>query len=199
MKKFWLFAVPCAFWWFFVLYMIFGNFQFQGDGFGAGMWSKFIEFFGAAGGTRDYLILTIFVCIVFCMLIIALFIFLLSVCCVFFFFDIPIESFISGFFFDNWLIWFAIIALVLTIIGAAYFELGHFLEDPIVVTGHHYEAEYKSSTDKVEIKQVEDTKGGDGFIINFLLFIVRMIIIAAFGIILFFVYFIKDKRNKSRF
>ncbi len=191
MKKFWFFVVPCLFWWFFVMYMIFGNFQFQGDGWFAGeLENIFSQSIGTGTGSPNSgqifasIMLDLLIIIVAWPLIFLCFAFL----CVFLFFDIPIESFISGFYFDNRLIWFAVIVLVLTVIGAFYFKLGSFQEDSTVVTGYHYEAEYKGSDNKVEIKKVEETKGGGEYILNFFLLLLRMIIIAAFGIIVAFVY-----------
>lgn len=193
MKRFVLFAVPCLFWWFFVLYMIFGNFQFHAEGM------KFLE--SCSGVNAETSSNTTINCgdvslnIVLFIFFWPYYVLVFAVYDIFLFFSIPIHALKNGFYFDNWLIWFAIIVFVLTIVGGLNFKFGHFLEDSTEVTGYHYEAEYKASDDKIEIKKVEETRGGNEYISNFFLLLLRMIIIAAVGLIIYIVY--KVKHNKK--
>lgn len=192
MRKFFrcllLYAVPCIFWWFFVLYIHFGYFQIQGSETFMEIYNKFCEpiselFSGNIDINAGHIILAIILFLIGWWIVILYFaLFFLII-----FFAIPIDMFFSGFNFSNLLLWLSTVVFVLTIIAAVDFKLGHFLADTTHEVGHHYEAEYNDSDDKIKIKKVTDYEGGGEWILNVFLFLFRMILIAAFGLIIFFI------------
>ena len=99
-----------------------------------------------------------------------------------------------GFYDSNWLMWLMIGSIVLTIIGAARFHLGEFMADSSYVSGHHWE--FSVSGDTVTATKVDEYSGGGEWIINLFLFLVRMLIIAFAGWIIFIYKIAKSKRNK---
>ncbi|MGN0817544.1 MAG: hypothetical protein ACI4L9_01120 [Candidatus Coproplasma sp.] len=103
---------------------------------------------------------------------------------------IPIELFKVGFNFDNFLVWLALVFIFIDFIGAFKFKFGKFQEDSTYISGSHYEATVESD-DKVSIKEVNDYSGGGEWFLNIMLFILRMIIIALGGVIIFIVRVIK--------
>ena len=76
-------------------------------------------------------------------------------------------------------------------ISAFKFKFGEFQEDSTRVTGYHYEIEYDSSTDKATAKKVEETEGGGEFLMNILLYLLRILIILFLGFILWGIQTIK--------
>lgn len=177
---FFLFFIPCVFWWFFVLYIIFGNFEFHAEP------HSFLETLKEGANIFHSIESGIFktIIMVIAFPLVVLYYVLWGIVTLF---TIPVYFFIDGFYFCNLLICLAIIVFILTFIGALKFKLGSFQQDSSHITGSHYEADVNSDG-KIIVKEVEERSGGGEWIINMFLLFFRMIVIAVCGAILYFKY-----------
>lgn len=99
-------------------------------------------------------------------------------------FSIPIGFFLYGFAFDNLIFWLFEISLVLLIFGAIRIRLGTWAEDYSYVSGVRYEISIDSNG-KGTTKQSNIYSGDDGIFKNICLFLLRYIVVAIGGTVIF--------------
>ncbi len=98
---------------------------------------------------------------------------------------------------DSYMLWLLAVAWIWSYISAFKFKFGKMLEDSSRKTGEHYEVEYDASSDTTTVKKVDEISGGFEWIINIILFFLRIPIIAFLGIIIFIIQTISFYRRKS--
>ena len=102
------------------------------------------------------------------------------------FFQIPVVMITSQTFsFSYIILWLTCVAFIWTFIIAFKFKLDKMLKDSSYESGYHYEITYDADLEKATAKKVTDYSDGGEWILNILLFFLRIAVIIFLGFIIF--------------
>lgn len=199
-KKFFLLCVPCVIFWASIIYFSFFEWEITilGDTINKTTLAIFIEgFIEAFIAFWGQPFMWIIGEIILLLPVIAGFaVFAYGVIGVYCLFMIPYDAFVEGIVIGHIFIWLMVISFPLTLVSAFKFELGKIEADSSYVSGYHYETEYKECGGEVKAvtKEVAEYSGGGEWVHNLLIYILRIICIRIAGIIIFLIFWNKNKK-----